>query len=140
MKLSYGLLVIIILLDRITKQLVVTFQPSNLFDGFVVTAINPDQAFSLAWSPYLVWPLTAVLIAYCSWQAWSLALLVRREYWPWALIVIGAVSNVVDRLLYGGVVDFINLKLWPVFNLADCTIVIGVIWLLVREFKIKKVI
>ena len=140
MKLSYGLLVIIILLDRITKQLVVTFQPSNLFDGFVVTAINPDQAFSLAWSPYLVWPLTAVLMAYCSWQAWSLALLGRREYWPWALIVIGAVSNVVDRLLYAGVVDFINLKLWPVFNLADCTIVIGVIWLLVREFKIKKVI
>lgn len=140
MKYSYGLLILVILLDRISKQLIVTFQPSNLFGGFVVSAINPDQAFSLSWSPYLVWPLTALLIVYCSWQAWSLALLDRKEYMPWAFIVIGAMSNIVDRLLYGGVIDFVNLKLWPVFNLADCTIVIGVIWLLVREFKIKKVI
>ena len=38
----------------------------------------------------------------------------------------GAVGNLIDRLLYGHVVDFIDFKLWPVFNLADTSIVLGV--------------
>lgn len=42
-----------------------------------------------------------------------------------ALIAGGAVGNLYDRLLYGYVVDFIDLKLWPVFNIADCAVVAG---------------
>ncbi len=38
----------------------------------------------------------------------------------------GAVGNLIDRLLYGHVVDFIDFKFWPVFNLADTSIVLGV--------------
>ena len=43
------------------------------------------------------------------------------------LILGGALSNGVDRLLQGHVVDFIDLHWWPVFNLADSAIVLGVI-------------
>jgi signal peptidase II len=39
----------------------------------------------------------------------------------------GATANVVDRLWRGGVVDFIDLRFWPVFNLADCAIVGGIV-------------
>jgi signal peptidase II len=39
----------------------------------------------------------------------------------------GAGSNVIDRLRRGAVVDFIDLKVWPVFNLADVAIVLGVL-------------
>lgn len=46
-----------------------------------------------------------------------------------ALIAAGAVSNVIDRLIYGGVIDFILLHyqnyVWPVFNIADVAIVVG---------------
>jgi signal peptidase II len=38
----------------------------------------------------------------------------------------GAAGNVLDRLRHGGVVDFIDLRIWPVFNLADLAIVAGV--------------
>jgi signal peptidase II len=48
----------------------------------------------------------------------------------------GAMGNLVDRLRLGHVVDFIDFKVWPVFNLADSCIVVGVLilaFLLLRE-------
>lgn len=41
------------------------------------------------------------------------------------LMLGGAIGNLLDRLTYGHVVDFIDFKVWPVFNLADSSIVIG---------------
>ncbi|MFC2039340.1 signal peptidase II [Chloroflexota bacterium] len=43
------------------------------------------------------------------------------------LLLGGAIGNVVDRLSHGHVTDFIDVGAWPVFNLADCAIVIGII-------------
>ena len=43
-----------------------------------------------------------------------------------ALIVSGALGNLVDRLVRGYVVDFIHVKGWPVFNVADIAVVVGV--------------
>lgn len=37
----------------------------------------------------------------------------------------GAAGNSIDQIRYGGVVDFIDLKVWPAFNLADAAIVLG---------------
>jgi lipoprotein signal peptidase len=37
----------------------------------------------------------------------------------------GAASNLIDRVRRGGIIDFIDLKIWPVFNIADAAIVIG---------------
>lgn len=42
-----------------------------------------------------------------------------------ALIAGGATGNLIDRLLFGGVIDYIDFKVWPVFNLADMAIVAG---------------
>jgi signal peptidase II len=41
----------------------------------------------------------------------------------------GAIGNLLDRIRYGYVVDFIQLGFWPVFNIADSCIVIGIILL-----------
>ncbi|MFA5777641.1 MAG: signal peptidase II [Parcubacteria group bacterium] len=51
-------------------------------------------------------------------------------------ILSGAISNIIDRIRYGCVIDFINLNFWPVFNLADIFIVLGIIFLLVKWKKI----
>ena len=45
-------------------------------------------------------------------------------------ILSGAVSNMIDRIVHGCVVDFINIKIWPIFNLADIYITIGIIVLI----------
>lgn len=46
------------------------------------------------------------------------------------LVVVGSLSNLIDRIQYGGVVDFIELSYgdyhWPVFNIADAAIVMGI--------------
>lgn len=49
-----------------------------------------------------------------------------------ALILGGAVGNIIDRVRFGYVVDFLDLRWWPVFNLADSGITIGVAVLLIR--------
>ncbi|MFC1624135.1 signal peptidase II [Candidatus Omnitrophota bacterium] len=46
------------------------------------------------------------------------------------LIVAGAFGNLIDRLRFGYVVDFIDLRIWPVFNIADTSITIGAILLI----------
>ena len=42
-----------------------------------------------------------------------------------SLIVGGAIGNLIDRAMYGFVVDFIDFRVWPVFNIADSAIVVG---------------
>jgi len=46
------------------------------------------------------------------------------------LIVSGALGNLIDRLRFGYVVDFIDVRIWPVFNIADTAITIGTFLLL----------
>jgi signal peptidase II len=50
----------------------------------------------------------------------------------WSLVVGGALGNLYDRFFYGYVVDFLDFRVWPVFNLADTAICVGV---LVVAFK-----
>ncbi len=53
------------------------------------------------------------------------------------IILAGAISNLIDRLIFGGVIDFIQLHIgtwyWPTFNVADTFIVGGVIGLLIKN-------
>ena len=51
------------------------------------------------------------------------------------LIISGAFSNIIDRVYFGCVIDFINLRFWPIFNLADIFITAGAILLLSQIIK-----
>ena len=52
------------------------------------------------------------------------------EHSAFALVIAGALGNVLDRMLRGYVVDFIHVQYWPVFNVADVAITVGVAMLL----------
>lgn len=55
------------------------------------------------------------------------------------LVIAGSFSNLIDRFLYGGVIDFIVLSYksfsWPVFNFADVYVVVGVLLMIVQIYK-----
>lgn len=59
-----------------------------------------------------------------------------------ALVLGGAIGNLIDRLMLGSVTDFIDLHIgdihWPAFNIADSAIVLGVIFFILIELKKKK--
>lgn len=56
----------------------------------------------------------------------------KRAY---ALITAGLLGNLLDRILFGAVTDFLDLGWWPVFNVADSALVIGVLGLIVFELR-----
>jgi len=57
------------------------------------------------------------------------------------LILSGAAGNLIDRILYGHVLDFIDFRIWPVFNISDSAITIGaslLIWYLLKAREEKR--
>ena len=52
-----------------------------------------------------------------------------------ALILGGLAGNLIDRVRLGYVVDFLDFRIWPAFNVADSCITVGVIWLIIYLWK-----
>ena len=54
------------------------------------------------------------------------------------LVISGACANLIDRVIYGAVIDFIYLHIdswsWPIFNIADVSVIIGVAFMIKRMF------
>lgn len=101
---------------------------------------NRDTAFSLLGtfvSPQLRYPLltgagvltTLVVMAYFAWN-WRRSGSAQRI--GGLLVIAGAIGNVSDRLFRGYVVDFVHVNYWPVFNVADIAVTLGVAVLLWR--------
>lgn len=132
-----------LVLDQASKATVRIWLPQDS-EGFSFSFIrvhqvrNPGTAFGIIQGRS--WPLFLASIA-----VFSVLLLVL---WWWGgpggrlfqaglgLIIGGAIGNIIDRVVLGAVVDFIDVGFWPVFNLADTAIVIGVglvILLVVKE-------
>jgi signal peptidase II len=89
------------------------------------------------------WALVAISIAASiGIGAWMLRAESRRLAFALALLLGGALGNLVDRIVYGAVADFIHLHWgdwsWYVFNIADAAIVAGVVLLLYDSFRGEK--
>ncbi len=130
-----GVLALVVLLDRLTKHLVVTGIAVGDVHKFLpgvslVHVRNDGVAFGLlsgGGAIVLVVTLVALaaLVAYFLWRP------ERPLLWlPTGMLIGGAVGNLIDRLAGGSVTDFIKLPLWPAFNLADTSITLGVLALL----------
>ena len=75
------------------------------------------------------------------WVGWELLRNVAMAGLPrvsYALILGGAAGNLIDRLRWGYVVDFLDLRVWPVFNVGDSAITIGVSLLVLKALRSER--
>ncbi|MEK6543242.1 MAG: signal peptidase II [Elusimicrobiota bacterium] len=80
--------------------------------------------------------LTTALYAY--WKRIERTGAPALESWSLSLICAGACGNIIDRILRGAVVDFLDFKFWPIFNLADSVITVGAILYLAGTLTHRK--
>ncbi|MEW5933222.1 MAG: signal peptidase II [Bacillota bacterium] len=129
---ALGWAALVLLLDRVSKLVVArSLAPGEsvpVWPGvFHLTHVrNPGAAFGLlpGWDSLLVLLPAAVTVV----AVWVVPTLAGR--YPGApvavgLVVGGALGNLADRVRYGLVTDFLDFRVWPVFNLADAFIVAG---------------
>lgn len=123
-----GLLVI---LDQVTKYLFQNKEYDLLSFFSIKYAENTGSAFSLFQGYNLIFILASLI-------ALGLVIYYFRKY-PvgFSLIIAGITGNLIDRLFFGFVRDFISVGFWPIFNVADACNVVGVCILLFYVIKEK---
>jgi len=143
-----GIALIVIVLDQFFKTLILgNFQlgESRVVTSFfnVVRVHNSGAAFSFlagasGWQRWFFVGLGAVAAGFI---VWMLKRHGGQRLFGWALALIlgGAVGNVIDRLLHGHVIDFIQVHysgwFFPAFNVADSAISIGAVLLVLDELR-----
>ena len=143
-----GIALIVVLLDQFTKTLILgMFQlnESHTVTSFfnIVRWHNSGAAFSFlagadGWQRWFFIGLGALAAVFIVWMLRSHGGQ-RLFSWALALILGGAVGNVIDRLLHGYVVDFIQVHYaghyFPSFNVADSAISVGAACLILDELR-----
>lgn len=144
-----GIALVVVLLDQFSKALIVgdfRVGESRLVTSFfdVVRFENTGMAWSLldnagGWQR---WFFIALALTASAVIIWLLARNHAQKLFSFALAMImgGAVGNVIDRITRGAVVDFISLHwhrayTFPAFNLADSAITLGAICIVVDELR-----
>lgn len=127
------LLLLGVLLDQVTKYLVMThmtyLQSIPILDGvFHLTyVLNDGAAFSiLEGKRWFFIVLTVVVLAVCFYFYRKMPKEQTFSRFSLVLLATGAIGNFIDRIRFGAVVDFFDFRIWPVFNVADCFVVVGV--------------
>ena len=144
-----GIAAIIVMIDQITKITVNTlfvFGEERVVTPFfnLVLAYNRGAAFSFlsnesGWQRYFFTAIALIAVVFIIYLLKKHAGQ-RLFCWALALILGGAIGNVIDRIMYGHVVDFLDFhwKSWghfPAFNVADATITIGAVLFIVDELR-----
>lgn len=150
--------ILVILVDQLTKYFVNSslqlYESVELINGFKLTLrYNTGVAFSFlsdagSWTRWLFVALSTVIsIMIIIW------IYMTPPHRKWVccslgLILGGAVGNLLDRAIFGYVIDFIDVSLtfiplrlfnpWPVFNLADSALTVGVVMMIIDTFWFDK--
>lgn len=140
----------IICLDQLSKWWILTIVMSpprripvtGFFD--LVLVFNRGVSFGMfggapSWVPVALIVFALLLsIALCIWMWRADTVLLGSAL---GLVVGGAIGNVIDRLIHGAVVDFLDFHVagyhWPAFNIADSAITVGVAFLILDSLKSK---
>jgi signal peptidase II len=143
-----GIAVIVVLLDQVSKitmsRLLVYGQSEMITPYFnLVMVYNQGAAFSFlansgGWQRWFFSGLAFVVSLVIIWMLYKNATQ-RLFCWALTLILGGAVGNLIDRVLYGHVIDFLDFHIgtlhWPAFNVADSAITVGAALFVLDELR-----
>lgn len=135
--------VLLVFLDQITKYLVYKYfqNPVNLIGDFfkIEYSQNTGVAFGIH-VPHIILIVATILlvslVAHVVYKEFKLEEPIAQA--GLVLIVSGAISNLIDRLTRGFVIDFIAVWRWPNFNLADTYISIGILLMILFYGRIRR--
>lgn len=146
---------LVLALDIFTKQLITANfalgESAELLNGFVnlIYVHNTGGAWGiLSESTWILTAVSAAVMAICLYILFKYARQSKLLHWAMSLVIFGGMGNLLDRVFRNGnVVDFLHFEFWdsfPVFNVADCAVVVGAGLLIlyfiadtVRERKLK---
>jgi signal peptidase II len=138
---GYSVALVVLALDRLTKWFIeARFSWEDTYrviPGFfdIVRSENRGVAFGIfndstsEWRTIVLVLLSLAAVVAVSFVLWHPDRLDRTSRWGFSLILGGAAGNVVDRIFWGRVTDFLLFYFhqyqWPAFNVADSAIVVG---------------
>ncbi|MBW1649511.1 MAG: signal peptidase II [Deltaproteobacteria bacterium] len=145
--------VIIIAVDQMTKRIIINnfslFESVSVIDGFfnLIYLQNPGGAFSFFAEKsvllrniiFKILPMIVIFLLFVFYKT------VPSSYkflnFGLSLIISGAIGNLIDRFVFGFVIDFLDFYIknihWPAFNVADSAISIGIVMVLISSFTKK---
>ena len=143
-----GWAAIVLIIDQFTKTLILGYYrlgdhtPVTAFFN-IVRAHNTGAAFSFLadHSGWQRWLFTAIGVAAAVFILWMLKRHAGQKLFSFAMASIlgGAIGNVIDRMMHGYVVDFLDFYVgnwhFPAFNVADSAITLGAICLVLDELR-----
>ena len=146
----FGLIIIIVTLDQWSKWAIKTsFQLYEskpvIQDIFHFTYVTNDgMAFGLSFpgGKHILLVMTILLTGFIVGFLWK-----EKDGHPLvkyglALILSGAIGNLIDRLFYGKVVDFLDVMVgnfhWYIFNVADSAVTVGMVLFIIHSFLIEE--
>lgn len=143
------LIILIIGLDQFTKFILnnnlVLNSPYPVIKGFFYLTLvhNKGAAFGILKNQILLFILSsifAIILIYFNLKKSRNKNKLSLNDLALGLIFSGAIGNLVDRLFLGYVVDFLDFRVWPVFNVADSAITVGAVllgWSLLKDSRKK---
>lgn len=140
---SLATVVAVVTVDQALKALVDRLIPAGVSLPlippvlFLTNVRNPGIAFSALPGIPLIVPaaiaLTLIFLLFYNRDRWADRRTAQRGV---ALLAGGAIGNLIDRIRLGAVIDYLDVRVWPVFNLADVAITVGAA-LLILTFAVR---
>ncbi len=134
--LFYGTALTILLLDQLTKYLIFITKPEWTW-GFITIhyVTNTGAGFSILQGKTFLLGIISLIAAGIIIHQYKTFPQHRWFQIFLGLIMGGILGNMLDRFLRGSVIDFIDLSFWPVFNVADAAICVGIVGIIIYYFR-----
>jgi len=130
---------LLVVMDQLTKYLASAAQSKIVIENIFHLTLVHNYGASFGILQNFTWFLTVfsfVIIGFILYYYYKKK--VEKNMVPYvAMVLAGTIGNLIDRLRFGYVIDFIDFRVWPSFNIADAAITIGVIGLVIILWKQK---